>query len=187
MPDKKTSTKEKKCQNCECSHCSIFPIVFLACMLTAALVALGFAVGITASVAYRDHNDFLLRSAGSFKKISKYIDSTNVVKLDAPATIDFFGSGQTGFIYTSAGDCKTCASFKANLSNAIEEQGVKGDVFQYVYPTNPTDFDKYVHEMTIAIENEPVLLYVREGRIYDRLDETNGDLAVKTFLAKYKR
>ena len=195
MPDKKSSTKEKttkksgcKCgENCQCCSRSIFPICFLACMITAALVSLGFAVGIAANVAYKTQSDYVLRSAGAFAKETDNISDKTIIALSASGAIDLFSSGQTGFLYAAPGNCAQCSSFELRLLDAIREKGISGQVYKYTYPNNPSDFDKFAHEATIASEDGPVLLYVRDGRIYDRLDETNGDLAVATFLAKYKK
>ena len=59
---------------------------------------------------------------------------------------------------------------------------------RYNYPANnePSVFDDYAEQITLDGEQAPVLLYVRDGRIYDRLDETNGKLGLDLFISKYK-
>ena len=154
--------------------------------MTAVLVSFTCAVVLTAQVAYRNKNNYILQSSGQFLKEANSESSQAIAKLSAKGLIDFYGSGQTGFIYAAAADCLDCQSFVVRLYNAAKELRVINTVYQYTYPIDPTDFDKYAHQMTIANENGPVLLYVRNGKIYDRLDEVNGDLGIKNFLTKYK-
>ena len=122
-----------------------------------------------------------------FAKETAEKSSKTITTLSASGAIDFFGSGQTGFLYAAPSNCLQCGGFELRLLDAIKEKSAFGQVYKYSYPIDPTEFDKFAHEATIADEKGPVLLYVRDGRIYDRLDETNGDLAVATFLAKYKK
>lgn len=182
-------SKSKKChcgKDCQCCSKNIFPICFLACVMTAVLVTFCCAVALTAQVAYRNKNNLVLQSSGQFLKEANSKYSQTIAKLSAKGLIDFYGSNQTGFIYASAQDCLECQSFVVRLFNAAKELGIISTVYQYTYPTEPTEYDKFAHQMTIANENGPVLIYVRNGKIYDRLDEVNGDLSIKTFLNKYK-
>ncbi len=196
MQSKKSSTKEKnanktqcKCgENCPCcSKSSVFPVCFLACMMTAALVSLCFAIGISAHVSYHVQNDFSYRSRGQFAKEFEAKTDAPIISLSASGAIDFFGGDHTGFIYSAPVGCIKCGSFEENLSTIIKEQGAFGQVYKYVYPSQPTDFDEFAYKGIVADSDGPVFLYVRNGYIYDRLDETNGDLAVSAFLAKYKK
>ncbi len=182
-------SKSQKChcgKDCQCCSKNIFPICFLACVMTAVLVSFSCAVVLTAQAVYVNKNNFIKQSSGQFIKEANSEYSQVMAKLSAKGLIDFYGSNQTGFIYASTQDCLECQSFAVRLFNAAKELKIINTVYQYVYPTEPTEFDKYAHQMTIANDNGPVLLYVRDGKIYDRLDEVNGDLGIKNFLTKYK-
>ncbi len=200
MPGNKAK-KKCDCKNCKCKDCaccglvdarSFFPACFLACIVTAVLVTLFFAVGFTAifSYGYGVHKGVNVANfKGIFSEEYNSAKEDEILKISTGATIDFFVSGHTGFIYASADDCgERCTDFETRLMAAATEKEVANQVFHYNYPAynKPENPDKLAKEMVIASEDAPVLLYVRNGRIYDRLDETNGDLAVAAFLAKYK-
>ena len=182
-------SKSNKChcsKDCQCCSKNFFPICFLACVMTAVLVLFGCAVALTALAAYRNKNDLVKQSSGQFLKETVGESGQSITKLSAKGLIDFYGSNQTGFIYASTQDCLDCQSFAVRLFNSAKELRAVSTIYQYTYPNEPSDFDKFAHQMTIANDDGPVLLYVRNGKIYDRLDEVNGDLGIKNFLTKYK-
>ena len=185
MPEKSSTTKEKCGKDCRCCK-SVFPVCLLACVMTAALVSLGFTVGIVATVSYNTQNDYVIHSAGQFAKEVSSKRAGKITRLSSSGVIDFYTTEQTGFIYAATGDCASCASFEERLNTAAKEQGVIDQTYKYVFPANPSNLDKYAHERTIATDDGPVLIYIRDGHVYDRLDEVNGDLSISTFLAKYK-
>ena len=194
MPDKKASTKDSKTKqtkckcgdDCQCCHKSVFPICFLACLMTALLVAFCFAVGIAAKIKYELGNDLVIRSAGQFYRETDGKDSDKIISITAVALIDYFASNQTGFIYATPSNCASCNSFSNRLAYVAREQEVTDSIFRYSMPAKTDEFDDYIGEVVVADETGPVLLYVRDGKIFDRLDETNGDLALSAFIAKYK-
>ena len=185
MPEKKAKSKEHHVKT-EDGKKYFFSICFLACVLTATFVVICFAAGIMAAMNYQNKNDYVERANGAFGKEVDRAVKGEITKLSAAGLIDFFSSEETGFIYAATGDCAKCQSFKANLVEAAKKIEVIDQTYQYTYPHDPGELDKYAHEISISTEEAPVLLYVRGGRIYDRLDETNSDLAISTFLAKYK-
>ena len=199
MPESKSSKKENNEKNttCHCGsncHCNTrsriaknaFPACFLACVLTAALVALCFMIAIISTTYYSGDNRFAKQYSGQFnEEVKESYDFTRTT-ISAGAVVDFFHSNKTGFIYASTSDCVKCKDFEKNLADAAKEKDVYNRIYHYNYPFEPSDIDRYAHAQTIADDEGPVLLYVRNGRIYDRLDETESDLAIATFLAKYK-
>ncbi len=190
MPTKKTSKTAKcSCKDCHCAEEAmrhVFPICVLACILSATLVALCFAVFIAISARHQYESQYAVKFSGRFAQEINAKSEDTIRSISAGGVIDFFGHEETGFIYASTHDCPECMLFNVRLYEAAEEVGVVNQVFHYDYPVDPDEYDRYAHSLTIASEDGPVLLYVRNGRIYDRLDETNGDLSIVTFLKKYK-
>lgn len=190
MPEKRTSKHTKcNCQNCHCAEEAMqhaFPICLLACILTATLVALCFAVSIAVSARYHYESKYAVKFDGKFAEETKSVSGTNIRPISAGAVIDFYEKGETGFIYASSTDCPECMLFGMRLSEIAKEENVTDNVFHYHFPSEPTNYDRYAQSITSANDDGPVLLYIRGGRVYDRLDEPNSELGIKSFLLKYK-
>jgi hypothetical protein len=190
MPEKKTS-KHAKC-NCKDCHCAeeamqhAFPVCLLACILTATLVALCFAISIAVSARYQYESQYAVKFSGKFAEETNAASSSDIRTLTAGGVIDFYEQEETGFIYASSTECPECMLFEMHLSEIAKEVGVVDKVFHYHYPANADNYDRYAQSITIASDDGPVLLYIRDGRIYDRLDEPNSELAIRSFLLKYK-
>jgi hypothetical protein len=195
MAKTKSSKKVEKCEcgkDCKCASCGCksdaLPICFLACVLTAVLVALTFAISFTVIFDYSLKHKYGQQFMGQFATELQNMEEGEMLSIGAGSVIDFYESGQTGFIYASSDDCTGCVSFEERLTEVAGNKGVLANVYHYNYPKNnePSQYDNYAEEITLNGEQAPVLLYVREGKIYDRLDETNGSASVETFIEKYK-
>lgn len=186
--DKCNCGSKCSCDNKTCAKCgNVFSICFLTGVLVAVLVALTFAISFTVIFNYELKHKYGLQFSGQFAKELKDFQDNAILDIEAGAVIDFYESGQTGFLYVSSDDCQYCESFGERLTSIASEAGILANVFHYNYPKSDASvYDDYVSEITLNGEEAPVLLYVRDGRIYDRLDETNGGTGIFNFIAKYK-
>ena len=195
MANTKSSKKVEKCEcgkDCKCASCGCksdaLPICFLACVLTAVLVALTFAISFTVIFDYSLKHKYGHQFMGQFETELQNAEDGEILSIGAGSVIDFYESGKTGFIYASSDDCANCFSFEERLTEVAENKNVLADVYHYNYPnSDPSQYDDYAEEITLNGEQAPVLLYVREGKIYDRLDETNGSAGIESFIEKYKK
>ena len=191
---KSSSSKTEKCacgKDCKCACCereSAFPICFLACVMTAVLVALAFAISFTTVFSYDLKHKYGTRFSGQFAEDLQNAEDGKMLEISAGSVVDFYESGQTGFIYASSDQCSECASFEERLVNIASGLGTLPNVYHYNYPADndPSEYDYYAMTITSDGETDPVLLYVRGGKIYDRLDDYYGEAGVSSFLAKYK-
>lgn len=195
MANTKSSKKVEKhecstCAKCDgsCGASTAFPICFLVCVMTAVLVALIFAISFTVIFDYELKHKYGAKFDGQFALELSEMREGEMLELEAGALIDFYESNQTGFIYASSDDCTSCYNFKERLTTIAEEYDVLANVHHYNYPreNEPSIYDDYAEEITLNGEQAPVLLYIRDGKIYDRLDETNGEAGISAFLGKYK-
>lgn len=195
MVKKKSSNKTEKCacgKDCKCACCareSAFPICFLACVMTAVIVALSFAIGFTTIFSYDLKHKYGTRFSGQFAEDLRSAEDGEMLIVSAGSVIDFYESGQTGFIYASSDECGSCVGFEERLTNIASGLGVLSNVYHYNYPANddPSEYDYYA--MAITLDGDlisPTLLYIRDGKIYDRLDDYYGEAGINSFLMKYK-
>ena len=194
MADDKTRQNDKK-DDCnkkahcsKCTHCeSLFPPCFLACVLTAAIISIAFALSFTIIFNYELRHKYGQKFSGQYE--ASIIDRSDdkIVNLESGALIDFFESGETGFVFVSSDECIRCYSFNEKLYAIASEKDIIKDIVHYNYPANndPSVYDDYAKKITLDEEQAPVLLYVRDGKIYDRLDEVNGTAGLDAFLEKY--
>ncbi len=195
MANDKTHQKDKKddcgkkCHCEKCGHCeSMFPPCFLACVLTAVIISIAFALSFSIIFNYELRHKYGTRFSGQYEATIADRDEGEIVVLESGALIDFFESGETGFVFVTSDECIRCYSFEEKLSEIATEKDILNDIVHYNYPANndPSVFDDYAEEITLNGEQAPVLLYVRDGKIYDRLDEINGTASLDAFLTKYK-
>ena len=164
------------------------PICFLVCALTAVLVALIFSISFTAVFTTELRHKYGHTYAGTYvEEYSKGLGST-VISLSAGATIDMFESGATGFLMIGEKDDERSDDFYAKYSSLVDKLDKTNEFFVYTYNKNGEDAqaESYARSITLDNENAPALLYVRNGKIYDRLDSVYDDSILNTFIMKYK-
>ena len=166
--------------------CSILPICVLVSILTAVLVTLVFSIAFVRS--FKLETKTPLDVSGAFKEAleNKEKDVSGITLVSGEAVVDFFTSGKTGFIFASDEECSSCVDFGARLANVAASAEIS-DIYHYEYVTEGAgNAEITARNVTIGKEDSPVLVYVREGVVYDRLDDINSDSDLSTFLAKYK-
>ena len=180
--NKKTKQKSEKCGQL----CSILPICILVSILTAVLVTLIFSIAFVRSFKFEAKTNYDVTDAFKSAIAANKKDDDGITMIASDAVVDFFTSGRTGFIYATKDDCSSCVAFGARLAKVAEKTEIS-DIYHYAH--NVEDKGKIetsAYEVTIGDDEAPVLLYVKEGRIHDRLDDANSESDLSTFLAKYK-
>ena len=187
MSDKKSSAKKCTCEDCNCGR-SVLPICFLVCALTAVLVALVFAISFTAIFTTELRHKYGNKYSGDF--LTEYRNNTGstVMPLSAGATIDMFESGATGFLMIGEYNNERSNSFYAAYSKMIETVGNSNEFFVFNYGAENADekAEQYAISITLDTESAPALLYVRNGKIHDRLDSIYDESILNTFIMKYR-
>ena len=86
-------------------------------------------------------------------------------------------------LYIGKTSCPACQEFVPLLKSAYDESG-QPEVFYY-------DTDKAKHKKTVLrtlnVDEVPSLIYIKKGEVFDRLDNTADQNAIKVFLEKYKK
>ena len=126
--------------------------------------------------------------SGAFKNalIDQAKDSDDIIVINSEAVVDFFTSRKTGFIYASEDGCSDCAEFGARVAKIATSVEVV-DIYHYEHDANnSTNAETTARNVVIGREDSPVLIYVRDGVVYDRLDDINSESDISIFLAKYK-
>ena len=171
----------------QCSPaCSILPICILVSILTAVLVTLIFSVAFVRSFKFETKASYDVEGAFQDAIANGDKDDDGITLIDGEAVVDFFTSSKTGFIYASDADCLGCEEFGKLLAKNAEYAEVT-NLYHYEYdPDGTYNIESSARDTTIGQENEPVLLYIKQGRIHDRLDDPKDESNLNTFLAKYK-
>ena len=157
-------------------------------MLTAVLVTLVFAISFVQ--AFKLELKPSITYTGAFAEATKNatIDENDAVIIGAEAVVNFFETEQTGFIFATTKDCKTtCSELAARIrrANSLDNPFV---VYRYDYDGDALNKQAQTDASNIVFNgsNAPVFLFVRNGRIYDRLDDIDGDTGLRTFIEKYR-
>ncbi len=94
----------------------------------------------------------------------------------------------SGFIYASTSSCSECTEFDKLLKKAKDGYEISG-LYHYNfddYSDTTTDVDRAAKDATLAEETAPVFLYIKDGIVYDRLDDVQSESDLVTFINKYK-
>ena len=191
MTTKKTKS-DKKCDK-TCDACaknsSTLPVCLFFSMLTAIIIALTLAITF-ASLADR----YELIDASRYKdSLSTSIqdnhrDSDGMVVISGAAIIDWvYNTKASGFVYITSKDCGSyCDSYGKNLANYLKNES---DINIYRFnatSVNDKDYPTAVAtNLTLGSDNAPMLIYLKDGVIYDRVDNVD-QASMESFLAKYK-
>lgn len=191
MTTKKTKS-DKKCDK-TCDACaknsSTLPVCLFFSMLTAIIIALTLAITF-ASLADR----YELIDASRYKdSLSTSIqdnhrDSDGMVVISGAAIIDWvYNTEASGFVYITSKDCGSyCDSYGKNLANYLKNES---DINIYRFnatSVNDKDYSTAVAtKLTLGSDNAPTLIYLKDGVIYDRVDNVD-QASMESFLAKYK-
>lgn len=176
---------KKKTEQCA-SFCSILPICILVSILTAVLITLIFSIAFVRSFKFETKTTYNVDGAFKNAIASGEKDDDGITMLNGEAIVDFFSGARTGFIYGSNDQCTECATFGEMLAKNAESVEVV-DIYHYEYDSNnETKIESAARNTVIGDEVAPVLIYVKKGRIYDRLDDAKSESDISTFLAKYK-
>ena len=177
-----------KCRPCGAVSFSIVPVCILVSMLTAVLVTLVFAISFVQ--AFKLELKPSITYTGAFAEATKNatIDENDAVIIGAEAIVNFFETEQTGFILATTKDCNsTCGELASRIRhiNNLENPFV---VYRFDYDESAPNKKAQADAFNIVFNGSdaPVLLYVRNGRIYDRLDDTDGETGLRTFIEKYR-
>ncbi|MBQ8157207.1 hypothetical protein IJ102_02355 [Candidatus Saccharibacteria bacterium] len=188
MPNKKATTKTKGLTKnyCESCHASLLPLCALISILTAVLVSLIFSVAFTQTLT-ADRNNSIYK--GSFEHsihedLSR--DNFGFIELNSAALIDMIYLSQSNGLVLVTDDNNSAAS--ADLANAIDAAQSGAEVYHYSVVTGGDKADDFMRNLLVENDSDgaPALLYVKNGSIYDRLDDIHNPSLISTFLAKYK-
>lgn len=85
-------------------------------------------------------------------------------------------------LYVGKDSCPACQNFNSLLRAAGDEVN-EPEIFYY-------NTEKAKHKKTVLrtldVEDVPSLVFIKKGIVFDRADNTTDQVAIKTFLEKYK-
>ena len=172
----------------------VLSICVLVSCLTAVFVTLCFNFGMKIMLA-KDADDY---ANSKNEVVSSYIESYkseiadvkfdpyNFRSISSSAALGLIESDASGFIYIEPADCNdTCKSFRDQLSYT---QAQKQDpVFAVYLNADLSETDKILLKIfKTDVNGLPTLAYVKEGSIYDRLDNIESMDNLRTFLQNYR-
>ena len=103
--------------------------------------------------------------------------------------IDFFESGQTGFLLILETNQERSNNFYGSVLAELTNTSTRSQTYAYTHNAEGGDqlAEAYAVSMTLGdTESAPALLYVRNGEIHDRLDSIYDSSILNTFIAKYR-
>lgn len=189
--EKISENKKCSCENCNCAHNSfqrsqVSFYLFIA-ILVAVLTTLGIATGL--NIAIKDWNDknTAIAYKGRFDSDAKgeAKDSNNITLLSAGAVVDMIGNDKVGMLIVGEENCLSCESFARQVTSYVDDS-VSG-IYRYNASWNGgKDIEKANSLLGIySNEQTPNLLFIKNGVVYDRLDDVHSYDNIGVFLEKY--
>ena len=186
----KTTKTTKKCDcaagdcKCCCRTQSQLSFYLMVILLVVALTAL--VIWVVYSGALRERNkDKYAAYRGMFasevEKADK--DDNGLTLISAGATLDMLTSGKSGFLVVGSENCLVCGVYSEWVSNSLSDTS---GVYYYRASEKTADDDAKVRALLSEDDDTLVdFVYIKNGVVFDRVDDTHDSNNVVTFLKKY--
>ena len=185
----KTDKKcDEKCKCCECKcgekgNQSQVPFYLLIGMLVAAMVVLVVSVSFNISVrdifrpsTYMYNGKFDKELQGDKK------DENGIRVLSAGAVIDMV-KNKKGFLIVGEENDISSDAFARRVGNLVDGDLDALGLFRFNITAD--DNDSARAKDMLGVESAPAFLYIKNGEVYDRIDDVKDEDLLKVFLSKY--
>ena len=190
----KAVAPKKKCDcNCDCkcdgkligSQLSFYILIAILVAVTTLLVV-SFSFNKSVRDLFRP-DSYVYNGRFAEEKTGKQKDANNITILTAGAVIDLVKSNEEGFLIVSAmndeGSCITCDAFAARVAKYA---GMAANIYRYNYEISTTTKDDERAKAALGgCEENPAFYFVKDGVVYDRLDDVKDEEDLKLFISKY--
>lgn len=188
-PVAKAKTIEEKCDyaekcacECKCGSHSQLPVYLLVGMLVATLTVLVVSVGFNMSVrdifrpATYIYNGKFDADVKNEKK-----DESGITIISAGAAIDMT-KNKSGFIIVGEENDISSDAFARRVASLVEgEEGI----YRYDVKVEENTDDIRAKNILGIYDEVPTIVYVKNGGVYDRIDDVKDIEDLKVFLSKY--
>ena len=179
----------EKC-NCKCGgvFSSQLPFYLLIAMLVAVTTVLIISLSFNKSV--REIFQPTSREySGRFdaEKSGEKKDANELTILSAGAVIDLTNRKEDAFLLVNElgedGSCPICDAFARRVA---EYRIFANNIYRYDYKVGETSKDDERAKKSFGgCDDAPSLIYIRDGVVYDRLDDVKDESSLSSFISKY--
>lgn len=180
--EKKCDCAEKCACECKCGGHSQLPVYLLVGMLVATLTVLVVSVGFNMSVrdifrpATYIYNGKFDADVKNEKK-----DESGITIISAGAAIDM-AKNKSGFIIVGEENDISSDAFARRVASLVEgEEGI----YRYDVKVEENTDDIRAKNILGIYDEVPTIAYVKNGGVYDRIDDVKDIEDLKVFLSKY--
>lgn len=180
--EKKCDCAEKCACECKCGGHSQLPVYLLVGMLVATLTVLVVSVGFNMSVrdifrpATYIYNGKFDADVKNEKK-----DESGITIISAGAAIDMT-KNKSGFIIVGEENDISSDAFARRVASLVEgEEGI----YRYDVKVEGNTDDIRAKNILGIYDEVPTIVYVKNGGVYDRIDDVKDIEDLKVFLSKY--
>ena len=176
-------TKKCDCENCKCgtAHSQISFYILIA-LLVATMTVLVISLSFNKSVAEIFKPSTYAYNGWFDKEVEKgEKDESGFALISAGATIDMMNSGKTGFLIISDENSMDSDAFARRVSNIVAS---KDSIYRYNVSEEKSVDDERIDSL-VDYKTTPSFIYIKDGRIFDRLDDVKDEEDLKFFLEKY--
>lgn len=180
----KAPVKAKKCdcENCKCGSHGQASFYVLIALLVATMTVLVISLSVNKSVRdlFRPSN---YAYGGWFDRESKEgeKDENNFAQISAGAVIDMINSAKTGLVIISDASSVDSDAFARRVAKYA---GATDNVYRYNVSEEKSSDDERVSAL-LEYDTTPAFIYIKDGRIFDRLDDVKNEADLSAFLEKY--
>ena len=180
--EKKCDCAEKCACECKCGGHSQLPVYLLVGMLVATLTVLVVSVGFNMSVrdifrpATYIYNGKFDADVKNEKK-----DESGITIISAGAAIDM-AKNKSGFIIVGEENDISSDAFARRVASLVEgEEGI----YRYDVKVEENTDDIRAKNILGIYDEVPTIVYVKNGGVYDRIDDVKDIEDLRVFLSKY--
>lgn len=180
-----------KCDGCKCdgklvsSQLSFYILIAILVAITTVLV-ISFSFNKSVRDLFRA-DSYIYNGKFTDEKAGKQKDENGITILSAGAVIDLVQSREEGFLIVGAtgddGNCITCDAFAKRVA---QYSGLAANIYRYTFESGVTTKDDERAKKALGdVEENPAFYFIKDGVVYDRLDDVKEEADLKLFISKY--
>jgi len=193
-PTKAVASNKKcdcKCDDCKCgtafvgSQLSFYVLIAILVAVTTLLVV-SFSFNKSVRELFRA-DSYAYNGKFNEEKVGTKKDKNGITVLSAGAVIDLVRTNEEAFLIVGAtgedGRCITCDAFAQRVAQYTNQAA---NIYRYNYEGDVvTTDDERAKKALGGIDENPAFYFIKDGAVYDRLDDVKEIEDLKLFISKY--
>lgn len=162
---------------------NVAPII---CAIVVVVALMSVVVAVTTSGLRRNQDAGTATGDGTVTADGVEADYSVMTVMDSQGLLDFLADNDTGFVYLGRPTCPHCRVFAPILTKVVKADGLS----VHYYDTDVANSDKDMKKKAmdaVEVYSVPTFMYIEDGVIVERLENTESEAVLREFVQKYQQ